>query len=573
LPDFSGFHSLPRISCKFPAEAGNCRAVLLDKEWQEQRLFTVTAENLIPFTAVGYLMRTSQMLGRAYSPVLFGIDAVGIDVETQINSGLKRFTMVGLPDGVLKEARERVRCALENSGFGFPSGDVVVNLSPAALPKSGSGFDVAIALSILAAQGLVSQQSLDSRLLLGELALDGTIKPAKGVLAAACLTKAREGWELLIPEQSAAEAVIVDGITVRCVSSLLDAVMFLNGEREIPVAESIRRVSGPPSTLTFGDVVGQYEAKRALEIVAAGGHNLLMVGPPGAGKSMLAARLRSILPPLVPEEQIEVTKIYAAHAEGGGTSARGRAQGLIVERPFRAPHHSTSTAGLIGGGSSPLPGEISLAHRGVLFLDEITEMRREALEALRLPMESRQVTISRAKMRLCFPSDFILVAAMNPCPCGQRGLKDRSCACPSWAVSRYVGKISGPISDRIDLQIWVPPVPIADMHQQLPPDPTATMKHNIQQATEIQRARLRGRRRNAHLNTREVREFCRIDSAGQKLLEKAGETLRLSARGYTRMLKVARTIADLDGSERILPEHISETLKYRVRAAKDSLGT
>jgi len=507
------------------------------------------------------------MVARVSSSTLIGIDAVRIDIETQIISALRRFAIVGLPDGVLREAKDRVRCAIENSGFSFPSGELVVNLSPAGLPKTGSGFDLGIALSVLAAAGYISPRALERILVLGELALDGSIKPVPSVLAAACLTKSLPDYELLIPIESSKELHMFSNLRIRAVSTLAESVLHFSGEREVPLMSCEKAVAlqaAQRSEAGFGDVVGQYAAKRAMEIVAAGGHNLLMVGPPGSGKSMLAARLPSILPPLSLEEQIEVSKVYAAHAQVGDFASTRSRSNLISQRPFRAPHHSMSTPGLIGGGPNPAPGEISLAHRGVLFIDEITEVKREALEALRQPLETSRMTISRAKMRVQFPADFVLVAAMNPCPCGRRGSSNGICRCPSAQVTRYLSKLSGPISDRIDLQIWVPPVPVGELHEGAQEDSTHKMRERVQRARKRQYSRLGGARVNARLRPGELKDYCRLDGESFKLLERASTKFQLSARAFSRILKVARTIADLEDFEEIRPEHIAEVLTYRL---------
>lgn len=506
------------------------------------------------------------MFGRAISSTLHGIEAVRVDIESQISGSTRRFAVVGLPDAVLKEAKERVRCAIENSGFAFPSGELVIHLSPAALPKAGAGFDLAIALSILAASGELDPLALNQHVVLGELALDGSVRAARGALGAAFMLRERRELSLLVPQANAQEACLVQGVEVRAISSLRQAVDYLNArlplEPEIPKGESAS-VQGLP---TFQDVIGQHDARRALEISAAGGHNLLMVGPPGSGKSMLAARLPCLLKALDEEEMIEVSRIHEAYAAAAQLNAVGP-RALISRPPFRAPHHSTSTAGLIGGGSTPVPGEVSLAHRGVLFLDEVTEMRREALEALRQPLESKQIVISRAKSRLRFPCDFIFLAAMNPCPCGKRGLGKDMCKCAPWAISRYTQKISGPIADRIDLQIWVPPVPLAELQAISTVDPTAEMQSRVRLAEQAQRSRSSKHPRNSQLGTTELKQFCRLDQSGNALLEKASERHKLSARAYTRVLKVARTVADLEQSEQIKSVHIAEVLRYRIAIA------
>lgn len=502
------------------------------------------------------------MIGRTFSTTLVGIDAILVDVEAQITGALKRFTMVGLPDGVVRESRERVRCAIEQSGFSFPTGDVVISLSPAMLPKYGSGFDLAIAVSILAASGVIDPAVVAQHMFLGELALDGTLRPICGTLAAACLAERRGGGlAMIVPGANGPEASLVSGIEVRTAGTLAEVVGFLTGAGKLAAASPGAAAVQGDIQPDFDDVVGQFAAKRALEIAAAGGHSVLLVGVPGAGKSMVAARIMSLLPPLSLQEQIEVTKVYSAVGAIGSASAGNVTVPLVTSRPFRAPHHSLSTAGLVGGGPLPVPGEISLAHHGVLFLDEVTEMRREALESLRQPLESRTVTLSRAKLRVTFPADFIFLAAMNPCPCGKRGIEGGGCLCSNSAVAKYVSRISGPILDRIDLQVWVPPLPVRELTAVRGEDPTPAMRARVTLARTAQSAR---GALNARMQPADVRRFCALGSAPADLMERAAERFRFSARSYTRMLKTARTIADLEGSEEILSSHVAEVLQYRL---------
>ncbi len=504
------------------------------------------------------------MLARVHSSTLWGVDAVLVHIEVQLLSALRRFSIVGLPDGVVREAKERVRCAIENSGFPFPNGEVIVNLAPADLPKAGSAFDLAIASGILVALGLLPHSAIDRRLLLGELALDGTVKPARGALAAACLARELEFGVVASPH-SAREARLVNEVPVTAITSLAGLV---SGRFEAEAAgEPEAPEVGEGSSLSYGDVAGQFEAKRAMEIAAAGWHNVLMIGPPGSGKSMMARRLESILPAPSAEEQIEVIKIRSAD-HSVELESRHPVQNV---RPFRSPHHTLSTAGLVGGGSHPGPGEVSLAHHGVLFLDELPHIKRDALEALREPLETQQVVISRAKQRVSFPANFLLIAAMNPCPCGKRGGTSGTCTCAPGQVQKYMERISGPILDRIDLQTWVPPVALSEFVRLEPgcteTDPTALMAERVRIARQAQVERGAGRLvANSRLSPAQVRRVCKLSTDSVELLESASKRQQLSARGYTRVLKVARTIADLERRAEISDEHVSEALSFRMSA-------
>jgi magnesium chelatase family protein len=521
------------------------------------------------------------MAVRAFSTTLLGIEAVPIDVETEVISGLRRFTIVGLPDGVVREAKDRVRCALENSGFQFPHEEVIVSLAPAALPKLGSGFDVAIALSVLAGGGGIDPVLLDDLVFVGELALDGRIKEVGSELASAILVqKSRKKRTLVVSTGARTLLEKFSGLSIVYAGSFLDLVARLKGgtldNPGYVLNLSVKEPERIDSIPTFRDVVGQHAAKRALQIAAAGGHNLLMVGPPGGGKTMLAERFASILPPLSNEEFLEVNQIYSA-LRGQGISD-GSNNRVVYHRPFRAPHHSTSLAGLIGGGGMPLPGEVTLSHKGILFLDEFTELRRDVMESLREPLESKKVTISRAKMRITYPCDFMFIAAMNPCPCGKRGVVSEEsrqhgrfrtlCDCPPQVVQRYVKKLSGPIMDRLDLQLWIPQVPFKDLRIAEPEDVTEKLRDGVIQARVRQENRFQSNARlNSAMTGEEVRNFCVLDSAGEQLLDAASSKFSLSARAYSRILKLARTIADIEGEESISPQCIAEAISYRVQLA------
>jgi magnesium chelatase family protein len=485
---------------------------------------------------------------KTFSTTLIGIEAFPVEIEAQARGGKNDIIrIVGLPDGVLRESRERVRCAVTNSGFSPPPGELVVSLAPADLPKTGSGFELAIALAIIAAGGQIDSSRFSEFVFVGELALDGRLKPVPGILSTALLCR-RLGKVLIAPKGS--HLGVISDVEIYVADSLNEVIGFLMGQTGLGKAQ--RRVALRRRRVGFGDVRGQHLAKRALEISAAGGHNLLMVGPPGSGKSMLAERLPSILPALSEDEHLEVVQIVEC-SEGKGARIDD------LNRPFRAPHYTTSLAGLIGGGLGPRPGEISLAHRGVLFLDELPEFRRDALESLRQPLESRKVTVSRANQRITFPADFTLIAAMNACPCGRRGGRGELCRCLPPQIKKYLARISGPIVDRIDLQLWVNPVESDKLFGAKEPDETEAIRKRVEAAHELQLERNKGR-----LNSRTGELEGYLEDGARALLRTAVEKLALSARGYTRTLRVARTIADLAGSDAIRSEHTAEALSYRI---------
>jgi len=497
------------------------------------------------------------MFAKVISSTIVGIEAFPVEVEAHLAGGKPNIRIVGLPDGSLRESRERVRCAIWNSGYIPPAGEVVVSLAPADLPKSGSGFDLAIALAVLACDQKIDGSLLSGRLFLAELALDGRLKAVPGTLASTLLCRRMEGLKLVVAHEGRGNGNLVPGVQVESASSLVEVVSALSGhsllETEPRELKKSKIWVGP----TVGDVKGQHAAKRALELSAAGGHNLLLVGPPGSGKSMLAERLSSILPKLSSEDLLEVLRIHECSWDG----QRGTLHSM--ERPYRAPHHSTSLAGLIGGGPGPLPGEISLAHKGVLFLDELPEFRREALESLRQPMESRKVLLSRANRRLTFPADFTLLAAMNPCPCGKKGLAREVCRCTPPQIQRYLSRISGPILDRIDLQLWIKPVESTELFSDADEDPTPAIRNRVEAAQRIQQERNQGRL-NSRVSGRELQKLFRLEDSGRDVLKMAVEKLHLSGRAYTRTLKLARTISDLEQCDIINSAHVSEALSYRI---------
>lgn len=502
------------------------------------------------------------MLAKVLSSAVLGVDAYTVEVEVDIALGLPSFSTVGLPDAAVKESRDRVKAAIKNSGFDFPPRRITVNLAPADIKKEGAAFDLPMAIGVLAAQGLVKPDRLSQVLVLGELALDGMVRPVRGALPMA-VAGAKAGLEgIVVPMDNVAEAAVVKQINVYGVRSLSQALGMLNGELTIePTTLDLDAAFAQSChyAIDFTDVKGQEHAKRALEVAAAGGHNILFIGPPGSGKTMLAKRLPTILPPLSLEEAIETTKIHSVC----GLLSPGTP--LIAVRPFRSPHHTISDAGLIGGGNIPRPGEVSLSHHGVLFLDEILEFKRNVLEVLRQPLEDGQVTIARAITSLTYPASFMLAAAMNPCPCGYLTDPQRECGCSPGEIQRYLGRISGPLLDRIDIHIDVPPLRYREMAAEAGGEPAPVIRERVRRARAVQTDRFKKSKIfcNAAMSPKQIRRHCQVGDEGQRLLETAMERLGLSARAYDRILKVARTIADLATEETIRPEHIAEAIQYR----------
>ena len=503
------------------------------------------------------------MLVKVYAAALQGIDATIVTIEVNSSRGIK-FFLVGLPDSAVKESHERIISALQVNGYRFPSRQIVVNMAPADIRKEGSAYDLPLAIGILASVGEVAEDKLSKYLIMGELSLDGSLQSIKGALPIAISARA-QGYEgFILPKQNAREAAVVNNLNVYGVENIKEVIEFFNGERELaPTIVNTREEfyqNQSDFSYDFADVKGQENVKRALEIAAAGGHNVIMIGAPGSGKSMMAKRLPSILPPLSLSESLETTKI---HSVAGKLSKN---DSLIATRPFRSPHHTISQGAMVGGGSNPQPGEISLAHNGLLFLDELPEFNRSVLEVLRQPLEDRHISISRAKYSLDYPASFMLVASMNPCPCGYYNHPTKACVCNPGQVHRYLNRISGPLLDRFDLQIEIVPVPFEKMAEQKQAENSATIRERVVKARKIQEERFAnhpGVYCNAQMESKLLHQYANPDEKGLNLLRTAMTRLNLSARAYDRILKVARTIADLEGSESIQSNHLAEAISYR----------